>query len=210
MGSTARGEHPDLDTWLDLVRGLLSTQEQQAALDHVATCRECEEQFRHTAASNARGQAVLSSIGGAAPPGRAAASAARVRRLPVWVWTAAAAAVVTGFVIGVPVLRRATERRVAVPTVTLPSAKLRGAILTQSDRDLYFQPAVSPIFLDRLPGRHKTSELERMLDRIIGKNIGLTIRNAPDLGRVRADATPPIRSPASPSRCRRSPGRRRS
>lgn len=128
MGFTARGEHPDLDTWLDLVRGLLSTQEQQAALDHVATCRECEEQFRHTAASNARGQAVLSSIGGAAPPGRAAASAARVRRLPVWVWTAAAAAVVTGFVIGVPVLRRATERRVAVPTVTLPSAKLRGAI----------------------------------------------------------------------------------
>jgi transcriptional regulator with XRE-family HTH domain len=42
-------------------------------------------------------------------------------------------------------------------------ARLRGVILTQSDRDVFFQPAVSPIFLERLDGRHKAGDLERLV-----------------------------------------------
>ena len=61
-------------------------------------------------------------------------------------------------------------RLVTLSKFRLGDTKLRGAILTQSDRDLYFQPAVSPIFLDRLPGRHKTSELERMIGKLVPKD----------------------------------------
>ncbi len=61
-------------------------------------------------------------------------------------------------------------RLVTLSKFRLGDTKLRGAILTQSDRDLYFQPAVSAIFLERLPGRHKTSELERMIGKLVPKD----------------------------------------
>ena len=41
--------------------------------------------------------------------------------------------------------------------------KLRGAILTQRDRDDFFQPAVSAIYLEKLSGKHKNSELEKLV-----------------------------------------------
>jgi transcriptional regulator with XRE-family HTH domain len=41
--------------------------------------------------------------------------------------------------------------------------KLCGVILTQRDREVFFQPAVSAIFLEQLKGRRKNSELERMV-----------------------------------------------
>lgn len=42
-------------------------------------------------------------------------------------------------------------------------SKLRGLILTQSDRDLFFQPAVSAIFLEKMKTRRKNSELEKLI-----------------------------------------------
>ncbi len=44
--------------------------------------------------------------------------------------------------------------------------KLRGVILTQSDRDRFYQPAVSAIFLHKLKGRQRLSELERRIGTI--------------------------------------------
>jgi transcriptional regulator with XRE-family HTH domain len=44
--------------------------------------------------------------------------------------------------------------------------KLRGVILTQSDRERFYQPAVSAIFLQKLHGRHRLSELERRVGTI--------------------------------------------
>ncbi|MEO8651738.1 MAG: hypothetical protein ABI391_05490, partial [Hyphomicrobiaceae bacterium] len=41
--------------------------------------------------------------------------------------------------------------------------KLRGVILTQSDRERFYQPAVSAIFLQKIGGRRRLSELERMV-----------------------------------------------
>lgn len=41
--------------------------------------------------------------------------------------------------------------------------KLRGVILTQSDRERFYQPAVSAIFLQRLTGRQRLSELEKRI-----------------------------------------------
>jgi transcriptional regulator with XRE-family HTH domain len=43
------------------------------------------------------------------------------------------------------------------------SDKLRGVILTQSDRERFYQPAVSAIFLHKLSGRQRLSELERRI-----------------------------------------------
>ena len=44
--------------------------------------------------------------------------------------------------------------------------KLRGVILTQSDRERFYQPAISAIFLQKLNGRQRLSELERMIGTI--------------------------------------------
>ncbi len=41
--------------------------------------------------------------------------------------------------------------------------KLRGVILTQSDRERFYQPAVSAIFLQKLSGCQRLSELERRI-----------------------------------------------
>lgn len=57
-------------------------------------------------------------------------------------------------------------RLVTLSKFRLGDSKLRGAILTQSDREMYYQPAVSPIYLEKLNGRHKSGDLERMIGRI--------------------------------------------
>lgn len=44
--------------------------------------------------------------------------------------------------------------------------KLRGVILTQSDRERFYQPAVSAIYLQKLSGRQRLSELERRIGTI--------------------------------------------
>lgn len=41
--------------------------------------------------------------------------------------------------------------------------KLRGVILTQSDRERFYQPAVSAIYLQKLGGRQRLSDLERRI-----------------------------------------------
>lgn len=45
--------------------------------------------------------------------------------------------------------------------------KLRGVILTQSDRERFYQPAVSAIFLEKIAGRQRHSDLEKKIG-IIG------------------------------------------
>lgn len=50
--------------------------------------------------------------------------------------------------------------------------KLRGVILTQSDRERFYQPAVSAIFLQKLTGRRRLSELERMVGTVGGTHDG--------------------------------------
>lgn len=57
-------------------------------------------------------------------------------------------------------------RLVTLSKFRLGDSKLRGAILTQSDREMYFQPAVSPIYLEKLQGRHTSGALEKMIGRI--------------------------------------------
>src|SRR5262249_48019726 len=39
--------------------------------------------------------------------------------------------------------------------------RLRGLMLTQSDRDRFFEPAVSAIFLERLDGKRRLTDLAR-------------------------------------------------
>jgi transcriptional regulator with XRE-family HTH domain len=41
--------------------------------------------------------------------------------------------------------------------------RLRGLMLTQSDRDRFFEPAVSAIFLERLDGKRRLADLERLV-----------------------------------------------
>jgi len=41
--------------------------------------------------------------------------------------------------------------------------RLRGLILTQSDRDRFFEPAVSPIVLEKLDGKRRLADLERLV-----------------------------------------------
>ena len=41
--------------------------------------------------------------------------------------------------------------------------RLRGVILTQSDRDQFFQPATSAIYLEKLEPKLRNSELEKLI-----------------------------------------------
>lgn len=41
--------------------------------------------------------------------------------------------------------------------------KLSGVILTQADRDVFYQPAVSAIFLEKIAQKRKNSELDRLI-----------------------------------------------
>ena len=54
-------------------------------------------------------------------------------------------------------------RLVTLTKFRLGDNRLRGAILTQRDRDVFFQPAVSPIYLEKIEVRKKNSELERSI-----------------------------------------------
>ena len=54
-------------------------------------------------------------------------------------------------------------RLVTLTKFRMGDDKLRGVILTQRDRDVFFQPAVSPIYLEKLAGRRKNSELEQLV-----------------------------------------------
>jgi transcriptional regulator with XRE-family HTH domain len=54
-------------------------------------------------------------------------------------------------------------RLVTLTKFRMGDDKLRGVILTQRDRDVFFQPAVSAIYLEKLPARRKSSELERLV-----------------------------------------------
>lgn len=54
-------------------------------------------------------------------------------------------------------------RLVTLSKFRLGDNRLRGIILTQSDRDLYFQPAVSAIYLEKLAGKRKNAELEKLV-----------------------------------------------
>jgi len=54
-------------------------------------------------------------------------------------------------------------RLVTLAKFRIGDNRLRGAILTQSERDMFFQPAASAIFLEKLAVRKKNSELERLV-----------------------------------------------
>lgn len=54
-------------------------------------------------------------------------------------------------------------RLVTLTRFQLGDNRLRGLILTQSDRDRFFEPAVSAIFLERLDGKRRLADLERLV-----------------------------------------------
>lgn len=56
--------------------------------------------------------------------------------------------------------------------------KLRGVILTQSDRDMFYLPAVSAIFLQKLNGRRRPSELDRMVGTLSPEDAGFSEADA--------------------------------
>ncbi len=57
-------------------------------------------------------------------------------------------------------------RLVTLTRFQLGDDRLRGLILTQSDRDRFFEPAVSAIFLERLDGKRRLADLERLVGAI--------------------------------------------
>lgn len=57
-------------------------------------------------------------------------------------------------------------RLVTLSKFRMGDAKLRGVILTQSDRDVYYQPAVSAIYLEKLEGKRRSSELEKLVGQL--------------------------------------------
>ena len=54
-------------------------------------------------------------------------------------------------------------RLVTLAKFRIGDNRLRGAILTQSERDMFFQPATSAIFLEKLAVKKKNSELEKLV-----------------------------------------------
>ena len=54
-------------------------------------------------------------------------------------------------------------RLVTLAKFRIGDNRLRGVILTQSERDMFFQPATSAIFLEKLEVRKKNSELEKLV-----------------------------------------------
>jgi transcriptional regulator with XRE-family HTH domain len=54
-------------------------------------------------------------------------------------------------------------RLVTLNRFQLGDNRLRGLILTQSDRDRFFEPAVSAIILERLDGKRRLADLERLV-----------------------------------------------
>lgn len=54
-------------------------------------------------------------------------------------------------------------RLVTVAKLGIGDLRLRGVILTQSDRGMFFQPSTSAIFLEKLDGKKRNSELEKLI-----------------------------------------------
>lgn len=54
-------------------------------------------------------------------------------------------------------------RLVTLTKFRMGDTRLRGVILTQSDRDQFFQPATAAIYLEKLEARRKNSELEKLV-----------------------------------------------
>jgi len=57
-------------------------------------------------------------------------------------------------------------RLVTLSRFQMGDNRLRGLILTQSDRDRFFEPAVSAIFLEKLDGKRPLADLERLVGHI--------------------------------------------
>jgi len=54
-------------------------------------------------------------------------------------------------------------RLVTLTRFRMGDTRLRGLMLTQSDRDRFFEPAVSSLYLERLEGKRPLAELERLV-----------------------------------------------
>ena len=54
-------------------------------------------------------------------------------------------------------------RLVTLTRFQMGDNRLRGLMLTQSDRDRFFEPVASPIFLERLEGKRRLADLERLV-----------------------------------------------
>jgi len=54
-------------------------------------------------------------------------------------------------------------RLITLSRFQLGDNRLRGLLLTQSDRDRFFEPAVSAIYLEKLDGKRRLSDLERLV-----------------------------------------------
>lgn len=54
-------------------------------------------------------------------------------------------------------------RLITLSRFRLGDNRLRGLILTQSDRDRFFEPAVSAIFLEQIDGKRRLADLERLV-----------------------------------------------
>lgn len=54
-------------------------------------------------------------------------------------------------------------RLITLSRFQLGDNRLRGLLLTQSDRDKFFEPAASAIFLEKLDGKRRLADLERLV-----------------------------------------------
>ncbi|MGE0767338.1 MAG: helix-turn-helix domain-containing protein [Hyphomicrobiaceae bacterium] len=69
-------------------------------------------------------------------------------------------------------------RLVTLGRFGLGGNRLRGLILTQRDRDRYFEPAVSAIFLEKLDGRRPLADLERLVGPVLAHSSEFTAADA--------------------------------
>jgi hypothetical protein len=74
-------------------------------------------------------------------------------------------------------------RLVTLSRFRLGDNKLSGLILTQSDRDRYFEPAASAIFLEKLDGPRPVAELERLIGPVAESNAAFAPAEA-ELARI--------------------------
>ncbi len=78
-------------------------------------------------------------------------------------------------------------RLVTLTRFRLGDNKLAGLILTQSDRDLYFQPAASAIYLEKLGAPRTVAELERLIGMVGPKDAAFSQASA-ELDRIEREA----------------------
>ncbi|MDX2158282.1 MAG: helix-turn-helix transcriptional regulator [Hyphomicrobiaceae bacterium] len=78
-------------------------------------------------------------------------------------------------------------RLVTLTRFRLGDDKLTGLILTQSDRERYFQPATSPIFLEKLSKPRTIAELERLIG-LLGEEDQAYATATAELDRIEREA----------------------